>query len=102
MVPATLFDRLHTDRGSVSYPDILDWKGQTDLFEAVGAFNGASWDVTGTEDPERLKVFPSAKVISRLWCDTPHWQNLHATGVFDASAVVVNTIGSNRITLASN
>ncbi len=55
MVPATLFDRLHTDRGSVSYPDILDWKGQTDLFEAVGAFNGASWDVTGTEDPERLK-----------------------------------------------
>jgi predicted permease len=55
VVPATVFDRLHTDRGSISYPDILDWKGQTDLFEAVGAFNGASWDVTGTEDPERLK-----------------------------------------------
>jgi predicted permease len=55
VVPATVFDRLHTDRGSVSYPDILDWKAQTDLFEAVGAYNGASWDATGTEEPERLK-----------------------------------------------
>src|SRR5580704_5098889 len=55
VVPATVFDRLHTDRGSISYPDILDWKAQTDLFEAVGAYNGSSWDVTGTEEPERLK-----------------------------------------------
>jgi len=55
VVPATVFDRLHTDRGSISYPDILDWKGQTDLFEAVGAYNGASWDVTATDEPERLE-----------------------------------------------
>lgn len=55
MVPATVFDRLHTDRGSNSYPDILDWKAQTDLFAAVGAFNTAGMDVTDGEAPERLK-----------------------------------------------
>ena len=56
VVPATVFDRLHTDRGSVSYPDILDWKAQTDLFEAVGAYSSGTSDVTGGEEPERLKA----------------------------------------------
>jgi predicted permease len=55
VVPATVLDRLHTDRGSNSYPDILDWKAQTDLFEAVGAFNTSGMDVTDGEAPERLK-----------------------------------------------
>jgi predicted permease len=56
VVPATVFDRLHTDRGSVSYPDLLDWKAQTDLFDAVGAYSSGTSDVTGGEEPERLKA----------------------------------------------
>ncbi len=55
VIPATIFDRLRTDRGSVSYPDLLDWKAQTDLFEAVAPVNTGTVDVTGGEEPERLK-----------------------------------------------
>src|SRR6202167_3637095 len=54
VVPATVFERLHTDRGSISYPDILDWKAQTELFEAVGAYNRTTWVATGAEEPERI------------------------------------------------
>ena len=55
VVPATIFQRLKTDRGSVAYADILDWKAQAELFEAVSAFNGISTDVTGGEEPERVQ-----------------------------------------------
>jgi predicted permease len=54
VVPATVFERLHTDRGSTSYPDILDWKAQTGLFEAVGAYNTTRWVATGADEPERI------------------------------------------------
>lgn len=54
VIPATVFERLHNDRGSISYPDILDWKAQTDLFEAVGAYNATSWVITGADEPERI------------------------------------------------
>jgi hypothetical protein len=48
-----VFERLHNDRGSISYPDILDWKAQTDLFEAVGPYNATNWVATGSDEPER-------------------------------------------------
>jgi putative ABC transport system permease protein len=54
VIPATVFERLHTNRGSVSYPDLLDWKEQTELFEAVGAYNRTTWVATGAEEPERI------------------------------------------------
>ncbi len=56
VVPATVFERSHSDRGSVAYPDILDWKQQTDLFEAVASANQGTMDVTGLDEPERVRV----------------------------------------------
>lgn len=55
VVPATVFQRLNSDRGSVSFPDILDWKAQTELFEAVSAFTPRSFDVTSGDEPERIR-----------------------------------------------
>src|SRR5262249_54294511 len=55
VVPTTVFNRVNGDRGSVSYPDVLDWKAQTDLFEAVGTFNSSTVDVTGGDEPERIR-----------------------------------------------
>ena len=55
VVPATIFQRLHTDRGSVSYPDILDWKSQQDIFEAVSAVTDSDFDITGADEPERVR-----------------------------------------------
>ncbi|MBZ5594335.1 MAG: ABC transporter permease [Acidobacteriia bacterium] len=56
VVPATIFQRLKTDTGSVAYADILDWKAQSDLFEAVSAFRFDDMDVTGGDEPERVRA----------------------------------------------
>ncbi len=53
-VPATIFRQLDTDRGSSSMPDVLDWKAQRDLFDAVSAYQGDTFDLTGVGEPERV------------------------------------------------
>jgi putative ABC transport system permease protein len=53
-VPCTIFQRFNTDRGSVSFADILDWKTQQDLFESVAALVGGSADLTDGDEPERV------------------------------------------------
>jgi putative ABC transport system permease protein len=55
VIPATIFDRFHSDRGSVAYPDILDMQVQTDLFESVAAYSGQNADLTEGDQPERLR-----------------------------------------------
>jgi hypothetical protein len=32
VIPATIFERNHTDRGSIAYADVVDWQGLPDLF----------------------------------------------------------------------
>lgn len=56
VVPATIFSRQQSDRGSMSYPDLQDWRAQTDLFAAVAAINRTNADLTGGEEPERVRV----------------------------------------------
>ena len=51
----TIFEKLHTDRGSVAYADILDWKAQTDLFTAVAAYSDGTFTITGGEEPKRIQ-----------------------------------------------
>ena len=55
VVLSTIFQRLGTDRGSVSYPDVADWKAQRDLFEGVSFFSQFNLDVTGGNQPERVR-----------------------------------------------
>src|SRR5438132_12009947 len=51
VVPATVFARSNSDRGSVALADVLDWKAQTGLFEAVSFYQPADVTVTGGEQP---------------------------------------------------
>ena len=77
VVPATIFQRYHSDRGSVAYADVLDWKAQRDLFEAVSAYRPVDVDVTGGQEPERVhalavdedyfRVFGSAMLFGRAF-----------------------------------
>jgi putative ABC transport system permease protein len=53
VVPATIFSRYDTDRGSVAWADIRDWKSQRDLFDSVSAMNQGDVDITGGEETER-------------------------------------------------
>src|SRR4051812_46998279 len=45
VILSTIFQRSNSDRGSVSYPDILDWKAQTDLFDAVATYTSANFEI---------------------------------------------------------
>jgi putative ABC transport system permease protein len=56
VVPATIFARTKSDRGSVALADVLDWKALTDLFEAVSAYQSTYFDITGAEEPEHVRA----------------------------------------------
>jgi predicted permease len=55
VVPCTIFQRMNSDRGAVSFADILDWKAMPDLFETVAAYNPSTADITDGEEPERVQ-----------------------------------------------
>jgi hypothetical protein len=71
VVPATIFARHKTDRGPVALPDILEWKEQTDLFEAVAAWNPASVVLTGSEEPERVRGLAVDRDYFRVMARAP-------------------------------
>jgi putative ABC transport system permease protein len=44
------------ERDTVSAPNYLDWKAQSQAFEAMAAYAGAAMTLTGQEEPELLRV----------------------------------------------
>ena len=42
------------DEMSISYPNFTDWRAHTQTFEKMGVYNRASYNLTGTGEPERL------------------------------------------------
>jgi putative ABC transport system permease protein len=52
---ATANSRMHSSNGSVSYPDFVDWRSQNQVFENVAAYTGATFTLTGRENPAHLE-----------------------------------------------
>jgi predicted permease len=69
--PATVFQRQNSDRGSVSYADIVDWKAQKDLFTGVAVMGASNFDVTGGDQPERIRGVSSDRDYFRVFTDAP-------------------------------
>jgi predicted permease len=42
------------DQGSVSYPNFKDWRERNQSFEKIGAYRWTGFNLTGTDEPERL------------------------------------------------
>jgi putative ABC transport system permease protein len=42
------------DEMSISYPNYLDWRTQTQAFEKIGVCNGGSYNLTGSGEAERI------------------------------------------------
>jgi putative ABC transport system permease protein len=42
------------DEMSVSYPNFLDWRSQNHVFEKIGVYNRASYNLTGVGEAERI------------------------------------------------
>jgi len=43
-------------RGPSTFPDFLDWQDQNQSFEAMGAFGGTNLNLTGGEEPIRIRA----------------------------------------------
>jgi putative ABC transport system permease protein len=41
---------------SISYPDFTDWRARNRVFESIGVYNFASYNLTGGGEPERLQA----------------------------------------------
>src|SRR5262245_1001247 len=55
------------DEMSISYPDFVDWRAGNNVFEHIGVFNYGSYNLTGSGEPERLRVIrASADLLSAL------------------------------------
>lgn len=44
------------DGMSISYPNFTDWREQNKVFENIGVYNRASYNLTGIGDPERIQA----------------------------------------------
>ncbi len=42
------------DEISISYPNFADWRNQNQVFEKIGVYNRASYNLTGGGEPERI------------------------------------------------
>src|SRR5882762_9501028 len=47
----------HMDDMSISYPNLLDWQQQNQVFEGVAGFRGQGFNLTGKERPERVEGY---------------------------------------------
>ncbi len=57
----------HNDDMTLSYPDFADWRAQNHVFESIGVYNSASFNLTGSGDPEQLRAGrASADLFSAL------------------------------------
>src|SRR5580700_3333449 len=52
---ATANSRMHSSNGSVSYPDFADWRSQNQVFEQMAAYTGATFTLTGQDNPAHLE-----------------------------------------------
>ncbi|HEY1338196.1 MAG TPA: ABC transporter permease, partial [Bryobacteraceae bacterium] len=53
--------RVRVERRGASYPDFKDWRAQSRSFEAMAAFDGSTFTLTGGDEPERV----SGEVVSQ-------------------------------------
>ncbi|MBI3851136.1 MAG: ABC transporter permease [Verrucomicrobia bacterium] len=47
----------HMDDMSISYPNLLDWQEQNQVFAGVAGFRGEGFNLTGKERPERVEGY---------------------------------------------
>jgi len=41
---------------SISWPNYADWRSRNNVFEKIGVYNGSSYNLTGSGEPERLQA----------------------------------------------
>ncbi|HEU0175930.1 MAG TPA: ABC transporter permease [Blastocatellia bacterium] len=57
----------HFGEMSISYPNFTDWRAQNRVFEKIGVYNRENYTLTGSGEPERLRVAQmSADVFAAL------------------------------------
>ena len=71
VVPATIISRLKSDRVSISWADIADWKKDASTFEAVAAIASPDADITSGEEPQRVRMLLADEDYFRVMAARP-------------------------------
>jgi predicted permease len=93
VVPATIFARSKSDRGSVALADILDWKQEKDLFTAVSVYRGTNVDITGSEEPEHVRA---------LTVDGSYFAAMGSPALAGRTLTEQDTVANNRVVVISH
>ena len=56
VVPVSVNTARGIDEGSTSFADYMDWREETDVFDAVALWRPIAIDITGAGDPERVEA----------------------------------------------
>jgi predicted permease len=80
--------------GSVSYPNLEDWRAQGDLFTGMAAYTRASVNLQGTESPQRI----SGLNVSSNYFDVLGVRPVHGRNFLAGE----DTAGRNRVVIISD
>jgi len=61
----------HMDDMSISYPNLLDWQKQNQVFEGIAGFRGQTFHITGKERPERVEGYSVSATFFSVLRVTP-------------------------------
>ena len=70
VAPRTVFLRTDSDRGAVSFADVIDWR-RANLFERVSVYSPSSADLTGGDEPERVPALVVDDEYFRVMATSP-------------------------------
>lgn len=76
VVPVSVNLTRGIERGSVPYADYLDWRRESEAFEAVGLYRPNEVDLTGEGEPERIEI----GAVSPEYFDVMHARPLLGRG----------------------
>jgi putative ABC transport system permease protein len=61
------------DEMSISYPNFLDWRSQNHVFEKIGVYNRASYNLTGVGEAERIVTGQVSADLFQVMRVNPGW-----------------------------
>ena len=91
-VPVSVNKARHIDDASVTFADVQDWRGVTDVFAAVALMRPLELDLAEGGDPERVEVSQVSEDFFRVLEVTPSAGRTFVPGDHDPKAALVGLL----------
>jgi putative ABC transport system permease protein len=93
-VPISVNKARHIEDGSVTFADVQDWRGATDIFAGVALMRPLALDLAEGGDPERMQVWQVSEDYFRVLEVTPVAGRTFVADDHDAKSPLVGLITS--------